>query len=267
MIMPQIVATVIHDGGTRPAWQWLSDGQERIMMAWPKDQPIRAAVLMSGPQKENLKPVTVTPLVEGFPNDLTIEEIHPRSEGLGGDVAVNMLEGQRPMWFYDPLFDRDKSDLTPGVTQTFWLGAVALGIRKALLDEITITQGEDYEAYAAQWLEDNPGKSRLDVPPLKMAVKGKHFIMPGQAFGEYQLRAVVAKVEDWQLDKMPVKALYLKFPFDERAPMNLPLFASRFVLGDYEPQEGQEIEAYAWFQGRIIDLEENRENAGETGKD
>ena len=37
--------------------------------------------------------------------------------------------------------------------------------------------------------------------------------------------------------------------------MNLVLFVSKAVLKDYEPEVGQEIEAYAWFQGRIIDLE------------
>lgn len=255
-IMPQIVATVLAQGGTRPAWQWKSGGQERILMAWPKDQPIRAAVLMAGPENGQLKPVTAVPLLEGFPNDLAIEETHARGEGLGGDVAVSMLEDQKPMWFFDPLFDRDRADLTPGVTQTFWLGALALGIRKALLDEVSITQGQDYEEYADEWLKNNPGKSRLDVPPLKMEIRGKHFIMPGRAFGEYQLRALVEKVEDWQLDKMPVKALYLAFPFDKRPSMRLPLFAPQCVLGGYEPEEGQEIEAYAWFQGRIIDLEE-----------
>lgn len=260
-IMPQVVGTVLHEGGTRPPWQWQSKGNEYILMAWPQDQPIRAAVLMAGPQGGQLKPVTAFPLLEGLPNDLTVEDVHPREEGIGGDVAAEMLAGKNPMWFFDPLFGRDMSDLTPGVTHTFWLAAAALVTRKALLDTVSIAQGPQFDAYAEDWLQANPGKSRLDVPPLKIDVAGKTLIMPGRVFGEYQLRAVIKKLEDWQFEKMPVKVLYLTFPFDDRADLELPLYASQKVLGAYEPEEGDEIEAYAWLQGRIIDLEQNAAQA------
>lgn len=255
-LMPQILATVLKEGGTRPSWQWRHNGKEFIMMAWPQEMPLRAGVLMAGPEGGKLAPQTVVPILEGFPNDLQVEEVHPRHEGLGADVAVTVLEGQDPMWFFDPFYDRDKTDLTSGVTHTFWLGAVALGIRKSLLDEITITRGAPYEEYAAEWLRQNEGASRTDVPPLKVDVSGKAIILPGRFFGEYQIKATVEKVEDLLLDKMPVKALYLAFPFDDRPPLRLPLYVSQCVLRDFIPEVGQEIEAHAWFQGRIIDLEQ-----------
>ncbi len=254
-IMGMVVGTVLHDGGTRPAWQWKRGGTEYVLMAWPKESPIRASVLMAGPEGGELKPVTAVPLLEGLPIDLAVAEVHPRAEGLGADVAVSMIEGQKPMWFFDPLYSRDKDDLTPEITHTFWLSAAAFGIRKALLDEFAITSGEEFEEHAKNWLEQNPGKSRLDVPPLKLVVKDKHFIMPGRRYCEYQLRAKIDRIEDYTLETMPIKALYLVFPFNDRPDMNLVLFVSKAVLKDYEPEVGQEIEAYAWFQGRIIDLE------------
>lgn len=254
-LIPQVVATVLKEGGTRPPWQWKRGGREHVLMAWPEDQPVRAAVLMAGEEGGKLAPVTAVPLLEGLPNDLEVEAVEPRAEGLGADVAVTMLEGENPMWFFDPLYGRDKDDLTPGITHTFWLAGLALGIRKALLDEITITQGPQYEAHAAEWLEEHPDASRLDVPPLKIPMTGKRVIMPGRRFGEYQVRTVAERVEDFRLEKMDVKALYLSFPFEDRAPLRLALYASKFVLGDYEPAEGDEIEAYVWLEGRIIDLE------------
>lgn len=262
VLIPQLVGTVLHEGGTRPAWQWKRKGMEYVLMAWPADQPLRAAVLMAGPEGGKLKPVTAVPLLEGFPNDLTVEAVHPRETG-GGDVAVAMLEGKNPMWFFDPLFSRDSDDLTPGVMHTFWLGAVALGVRKALLDEIAITQGPQYEAYAEDWLAAHPESGRIDVPPLKINIRGRSFIMPGRFFGEYQLRATIEKIEECQLDKMPIRALFLKFPFDDRPAMNLPLFVSETTLAGLSPEEGQEIEAYAWFEGRIIDLEQKAQDGGE----
>lgn len=262
LIMPQIVGTVIAEGGTRPVWQWKIGNREYILLAWPQDQPIRAAVLLAGEEKEKLKPISAFPLLEGLPNDLTVEDIHPRQHGEGADISVEMLADKNPMWFFDPLYQRDKEDLTPGVTHTFWLAGVALAIRKALLDHITITQGPHYEIYAQEWLAANPDKKRSDVPPLKVEIKDRHIIMPGRHFGEYQIRGVIERMEDWQFEKMPVKALYLNFPFDNRPPLRLVVYASKFSLGDYEPAVGHEIESYVWLQGRIIDLDTEQPGGG-----
>ena len=255
-IMDQIVSTVLHEGGTRPSWQWKRGSTDHILMAWPQDQPLRASVLVTGEEGEKLTPVSAAPLLDGLPNDLMVDGVHPWENGMGANVAVSMIEGKNPMWFFDPLYGRDRTDLTPGVTHTFLIAGLAFAIHKALLDQMTITQGPQYEAYAEQWLEANPGKGRLDVPPLQVDVSDRHMIMPGRNFCEYQMRAVIEEVQDCQLEKMPVKALYLTFPFENRQPMRLVIYASKMVLGDLEPEAGQAIDAYIWLQGRIIDIDE-----------
>ena len=255
-IMDQIVSTVLHEGGTRPSWQWKRGSTDHILMAWPQDQPLRASVLVTGEEGEKLTPVSASPLLDGLPNDLMVDGVHPWENGMGANVAVSMIEGKNPMWFFDPLYGRDRTDLTPGVTHTFLIAGLAFAIRKALLDQMTITQGPQYEAYAEQWLEANPGQGRLDVPPLQVDVSDRHMIMPGRNFCEYQMRAVIEEVQDCQLDKMPVKALFVTFPFENREPLRLVIYASKMVLGDLEPEAGQAIDAYIWLQGRIIDIDE-----------
>lgn len=254
-LIPQAVATVLHCGLTRPSWQWKAGGREYVFLAWPKDEPLRAGVLMGGEDGQKLSPVTAVPILEGLPNDLSVDAAHPREEGLGADVAVTMQENMAPMWFYDPFYGRDRDDLTPGVTHTFNLGAVALAVRKALLDDLTLTSGPHFEAWAAHWLEDNPGMSMRDVPPLKVPVAGRHLIMPGRFYCQYQIRATIEEVDECMFEKMPVRLLYLKFPFDGRPDMRLPVYASRAVLRDYEPEKGQEIDSVIWLQGRIIDMD------------
>jgi hypothetical protein len=251
-VVPQVVGTVLHLGGTRPRWQWKRDGQECVFMAWPSDQPIRAGVLMRGEEGEKLKPASAVPLLEGLPNDLCVEDVHPWKDGCGADVSVLMIEGRNPMWFYDPFYDRDRADLTPGVTHTFLLAGLAYRLGKALLDEMTLTSGPRFEAYASAWLEANPGKSRLDVPPMKLRI-GSHLIFPGRFFCEYQVRAPIERIDECALEKMPVKALCLRFPFEDRPPMLLPVYAPQVVLGKYEPKVGDVIDAYIWLQGRITD--------------
>lgn len=254
-LLPQVVGTVLSEGGTRPAWQWERKGEEYKLLAWPREEPARASVLFAGPVGGELKPVTAVPLLEGLPNDLEVAEVHPRAEGLGGDVAVNMMDDKNPMWFFDPLFDRDRDDLTPGVTHTFWLSALAFGVRPALLDHITLTRGPQYEAYAANWLAEHPGATSADAPPLKIDIAGKHFIMPGRFFGEYQARATIERIQECKLDKTPIKILYLNFPFEHRPDLRLPLYVSEFAQKDVKLEEGKEIDAYMWLEGRIIDLE------------
>ncbi len=255
-LMPQIVGTVIQAGGTRPSWHWVRGGVEYYLMAWPKDEPVRAAILVAGKQGEKLETVDAFPLIQGLPNDLTVEEVHPWKQGRGASVGASVEEGSRPMWFYDPLYERDRDDLTPGVRQTFLVAGLAFAVRKALLDHLTITQGPVYEEHAAAWLKANPGRGRLDVPPLQIPLAGRHLIMPGRQFCEYQVRATVEQVEDHKLDKMDVKLLYVRFPFEEREPLLLPLYASKAALKDYEPKEGDEIDAYVWLQGRVVDVED-----------
>ena len=76
-------------------------------------------------------------------------------------------EGAMPLFFCNPLYFRDARMLaTPGVRHTFLLAGMAYGVRRALLDELTITEGPDYEAHAKAWLEAHPGSSRTDVPQL-----------------------------------------------------------------------------------------------------
>lgn len=263
-LMPQVVSTVLHEGGTRPAWQWKRGGKEYVLMAWPREESLRASVLMRADEEGGqLRPCDAVPLLEGQPNDLTVESVHPWESGSGADVAVSMIEGKNPMWFYDPLYIRDKDDLTPGITHTFTLAGLCFAVRKALLDDVTITQGPQYEAYAADWLAAHPDKGRMDVPPLKVSMKGRRMIMPGRRFCEYQIRAEVEEVRQGTLEQMPITLMYLRFPFDEREAMLLPVYASKMVLKDYEPKAGDEIDAYIWLQGRVIDFDPQGPDAAE----
>ncbi|MBQ7584842.1 MAG: hypothetical protein IJU40_01160, partial [Desulfovibrionaceae bacterium] len=220
-VVPQVVATVIKEGGTRPSWKWQDKQTDYVMMAWPKDQPLRAAVLMSGEVEQKLKPVNAFPLLEGLPNDFSVGQVYPFKQGHGANVGCVVLEEQTPMWFYDPFYVRDQADLTEGVTHTFLLAGLAFGFRRALLDEITVTKGPIYEGYAQEWLEEHQDKTRLAVPPLKINVAGKRVIQPGSVFGEYQMRSVIDDIDECVLDKMPVKIIYTNFPLPDHPPLSL----------------------------------------------
>ncbi len=256
-LLPQVLGTVLKAGATRPSWHWQKDGAETLLMAWPKDEPLRAGVVLKKGKNDEDKHETasVMPILEGYNNDFEVHSVVPWKSDVEAHVAVTVIEGQNPLWFYNPLYFRDKADLTPGVMHTFVLAGLAFGVRRALLDEITITQGPVYEAHAQKWLEDHPGKSRLDVPTLKVNLAGKHLIRPGRVFGEYEARGIIIEVDSCMLDKLEITMLRLDFPMPERAPLHIMLYVPKPLLGDYIPEEGHEIDTYMWLQGRIMDMD------------
>ena len=120
---------------------------------------------------------------------------------------------------------------------------------KALLDEFAITSGEEFEEHAKTGWNRTPANAAWTCLRSSLLSRTSTSSCPGAGIGEYQLRAKIDRIEDYTLETMPIKALYLVFPFNDRPDMNLVLFVSKAVLKDYEPEVGQEIEAYAWFQG------------------
>ena len=66
-LMPQVVATVLKAGGTRPAWRWNVNKTDFYLMAWPKDEPVRACVVMAGPEGTNCIPWMPSPWLKACP--------------------------------------------------------------------------------------------------------------------------------------------------------------------------------------------------------
>jgi len=252
--LPGMLLAIGQDGGTREAWKRVTPQQETMILAFPPDVPIRGAAVIQGAPEGEMKARTVCPLLEGLPNDMTIVEVHPWKNGVEGAVAARRNEDADPIWFYTPFLFRDREDLTPDVRQTILLAGLAYGLRRALVDELTITHGPNYEQHAADWLAENPGKTRLDVPQLKVPLAGARMLQGGARFCEYQLRAPITSVETVNFGPETVYILRLIFGLNTENPLEFPLYASARVCKNYEPLEGDEIDAYIWMQGRLLDI-------------
>lgn len=252
--MPGLVATVLSKGGTRDVWRTESESGESTLIVWPAEEPFRAGVLMHGPKGGELKPVTATPFMEGLPNLLTIEEAHPWFNKREGEFAGTRGPGKAPLWFYNPLFERDAPQCAQGSTHNFELSALAMALRPALIDEMTISSGPQYEAYAAHWLEENPGKTRLDVPQLKFPLKGARILTPTDHCSTYQVRVPITSVQTTLFGGVQVHMLHIQFGMDDPEPLDIMLYAPASICKDgYEPKDGDEIDIIMWLQGRIAD--------------
>ena len=258
-----LIPRIVEEGGTRPVWGVKTPENEITVLAWPRECPVRAAVTVQGKPGGKINPVTVLPLLEGEPQDLTVEEVHPWDNGGTAYVGACRNEGATPLFFLTQFYFRDKDQLTPGVRQTFLLSGMAYGVRRALLDELTISEGPEYEKHAAEWLEKHPGASRLDVPQLKVDLRGQRILQPSQVPGDYELRSPIDDVEEVTFDGKTVYILRIALGMDTPNPFKLLLYVPQKICkGGYVPKKGDEIDTVFWLQGRLIDWDDTGYQSG-----
>lgn len=248
-------------GGSRPTWTQTSAEQTTMLMAWPQTSLLRVGAIVQGPEQGPLEPMAVLPFMEGFANLLTIEDSYAWKDGYMGEVLASYDPKSSPICFFDPLFFRDKVvDLSPGINQVVMLSGLCYGVRRALMDEIIVTRGPNYEAHAAKWLEENPGKTRLDVPVLKIPISGMNVMMPGEAYCDYQARCRIYDVESFKFGPPGLEQKVYRFGVNlgsqEKSLFLIMYAAERILAKDYIPKDEDEVDLMFWMQGRIADIGE-----------
>lgn len=262
--LDDLIGLTLKEGGTRSIWTGIENNeQESILMAWPYESPLRSAVLVTGKKDGQLNPVTAFPLLEGYPNELYIQDSFAWKSGMEGEFSVIQDENADPIWFYNALYFRDKCvDFTDNKPHEFLLAGFSYGIRRALLDEITITEGPTYEAHVTSWLEKNEGKTRLDVPALKVSLSGTSIMSVTQNRSEYQARVTISNVHSFNFGPEWAETKIYCFNISvgpKEKPINIIIYASeRSCLKGYVPEDGHEIDMIFWLQGRLSDPDEGR---------
>ena len=255
-----VIGTTLELGGSRPSWSVKDDAMERMLMAWPSDSLLRTSVLLAGKPEDNLSVVAVAPFMEGFANTMTIQDTYPWKGGHAGEILA-AAEDFPPFWFYAPLFFRDAEGEAKGRTCRFLLSGLCFGIRRALLDELTVTEGPAYEKHALEWMKQNPDKTRLDVPALKVPLKGRTLIDITDHCCEYQCRANIFDVASFMFgpekSQMTIYRFGVGFGNPEKPVYAIIYAPERVCVKGYEPKEGDDVDMIFWLQGRVDDTEGN----------
>ena len=253
-----VVTTTLELGGSRPVWGMKDEKIERMLMAWPSDSLLRTSVLMAGKPEGRLSAVAVSPFMEGFANTLTIRKTFSWKDGHAGEILAGP-EDFPPLWFYDPLFFRDAGEDAEGKSCEFLLSGLCFAIRRALLDELTVTQGPAYEKHALEWMKAHPDKTRLDVPALKIPLKGKTIIDVTDHYCEYQCRANIFDVDSFMFgpekSQMKIYRFGVGFGNPEKPVYAIIYAPERICYKGYEPKEGDDVDMIFWMQGRVADVE------------
>ncbi len=253
--LPVMIPYVVKEGLTREAWQVKTDKQETMLIAWPKDAPFRAGITVQGKPEGKLDTKTCTPLLEGFANDLTVDEVKPWSSGVEAYFTAFRNEDKQALCFYNPLYFRDKQDLTPGVRQSFVVSGLASALRRGLLDDMHVTKGPLFENYIASWLEENPGSSRHEAPQLSIDLRGERILIPSDFPGNYQMRCPISTVDTCQFADELIYVLGIELGLNTENPLRFILYAPEKICHNITPKVGDEIDALIWLQARVVDSE------------
>ncbi len=252
-----VLQTTVNQGGTRPVWKKIVENEETFAMAYPQEGFLRTAVIVQGEVEGKLEPMHVVPLLEGYQNVLVAEDAHRWPNKVCADVLMHNPTIKKSFWLHDPMYYRDEEYLQPDQAQLMKLGGIVYGVRRALLDEATITQGEAYEQHALEFLAANPDKSRLDVPPLKVPLQGKQMIGLGRYACEYQARVTVNNLDSFDFGPEGAQKKIYSFLVNlatEEEPMPVILYASEKIIHKgLELEEGMDIDIVFWLQGRVDD--------------
>ena len=87
-----VIAVTLELGGTRPVWSVKDDDLERMVMAWPQEGLLRSSVTVAGKPEGKLTAVAVSPLMEGFSNDMIFRACYAWKGGHAGEIGLHQTE-------------------------------------------------------------------------------------------------------------------------------------------------------------------------------
>jgi hypothetical protein len=188
------------------------------------------------------------PVVPGTPVEATFRSTFAWFEesSLLGEVTFANESWNEPLSAFVPYFFRSAYRLAAGDPAVFDLAAVACDIHKAEPAEYTIDRGPFYEVCLKTFLDENPGKTELDFPELKIQTAGMKMMMPTPCSSIYIFRTTIKEVEripfyDGILYRCAVDLFVGRDPEDQDT-LSINLFMAPTTCGDYVPQAGDDIE-------------------------
>jgi hypothetical protein len=188
------------------------------------------------------------PVVPGTPHEATFRSTFAWFEesSLLGEVTFANNTWNEPLSAFVPYFFRFANRLAAGDPAVFDLAAVACDIHKAEPAEYTIDRGPLYDTCLKEFLDENPGKTELDFPEIKIQTAGMKMMMPTPCSSIYIFRTTIKEVEripfyDGILYRFAVDLFVGRDP-EAKDTLSINLYMAPTTCGDYVPQAGDDIE-------------------------
>jgi hypothetical protein len=223
------------------------------LLRYSKDSSIAVGYLLILNDKTHRNELhSAFPIFEGLPNSLTILNTHTWGNGIEGVVAANTGYDGLRIDFYDPYYFEDSSKLIKGEKRELFISALALNLRQAEKNELSINYGHFYESELQEFLKENPDKTKADFPAVALSLKGMCMFLPTSIVGENQFRCPVLEVKKVSVLNINFYQLRVKIIGTyENKTFECYIYASELTLKGYIPQVGDDIEGVLWLCGYL----------------
>lgn len=198
------------------------------------------------------------PLPDGVSSTLKTEGIYEWENRIEGEVqaVAPFDQHHQTINFFDPLFVYNKDRYIKNKPVYVALSAIGFYCEKNDPETFIIDEGELYESYIEQFLEENPEATREDAPPLEVSNNSMTMFYQQEYTCEYQYRGIVIDVDEVEFNNKTVKKLTLIVIRGEKTEdvvaLNMYIPIER-LHEDYEPERGDEVVGTLMLIGTVIE--------------
>ncbi|AFZ37935.1 hypothetical protein Sta7437_4471 [Stanieria cyanosphaera PCC 7437] len=189
---------------------------------------------------------------EGIVSSLEVCEVGDWCNPIEGRIKASTLGGAS-INFFDPHYYKNKQKYQVGKHYNFSLAGLVYRLRKAEEKVIELDLNSELKKILDPNLSLEPG----DFTSMQISTRGSCFFYPHEKyFDDVSFRAPIEAIECFNFDGIKfyqLKVFLIKE--DEEHTLPVYLYASEYVLKDYEPQVGDDIEGEIWLQGNLIDFD------------
>jgi len=239
--------------GTAEAMAWIMDQGDlevlptpldNIALLMPKDRDAAPGCVLRVSEEGKLFMESAFPVLKGLPNEMKCLYGHvwQRTGGAEADLFFEHASGAL-ISLYDPYFALDREAFLKNEPVSMEVAAWAYTVQKAEKEYHVLNPESAVYQY---WRKEHPESGE----EIRAYCKGIRAMLSREYASEFSFRVPVEGVKKVMCADWPVYRITTTFVGEGKGLRGYLYIAER-LLGDYVPQEGDDLEGVYWLTGHI----------------
>lgn len=102
-------------------------------------------------------------------------------------------------------------------------------------------------------LEENPNADISEVNSVTVSLEEACWLMPTKVEDDFEFRGIPKEIKPIEIEGAEFLQVKMTLIRPDDIDFDVMVFASRKVLGNYEPKLGEAVEGFVWLQGHLIE--------------
>jgi hypothetical protein len=226
------------------------DNKSKILpMLYPESNAVQICSLIVSKNSKNTAE-SFYPVLQGIKNKVIIDDKFTWKNKLEGEVEISRIN-QFNLSFFAPFYHQNFSNLKKGTKAEVYLSGLAFFAEKAVM-QYEIEKGDMYEMALANFLRDNPQKTKRDFPFVTVRMDGATILFPTNQYSVYEYRGRIFDLEYVTFfGKKLAKTKVCLEKNDGENTLYINLYIAENNIRDCELKIGNDIQGVIWLMGYI----------------